>query len=406
MTPLTSITNWFVSLAKVWRREFMLILKDPGVMLFFFALPLMYPVVYTLIYNPELARDIPVAVVDNCRTAQSRELARQADATQAMSICGYAASIDEARQWMNSKECFGILVIPEDYSRNLGRGEQAVVQFYAEMSLLLRYRGFISSLTDLTIASGAELRPEILEAAGVPVSVSVSAPVNAESHFLGDPEQGFCSFIIPGILILILQQSIVLGVCMLGGGAAERRRRNGGMDPMLIPAPATATALGKALCYLVLYIPLIIFMLHFIPEMFALPHIGSLYDVCMFVLPLIFASAFFGMTLQVFVTERESSMMVIVFTSVVFLFLSGLTWPRYAMNWFWTLIGDCIPATWGVEGFIRINSNGGTLAQNSHPYIMLWVLAGIYFVLASAYWHWLSHRNKAVQTCAVMPKTA
>ena len=75
-------------------------------------------------------------------------------------------------------------------------------------------------------------------------------------------------------------------------------------------------------------------------------------------------------------------MLVVVFTSVVFLFLSGLTWPRYAMNGFWRLVGDLIPATWGVEGFIVMNSNGAQLAQESHPYSMLWILAAIYFVMA------------------------
>jgi ABC-2 type transport system permease protein len=44
-------------------------------------------------------------------------------------------------------------------------------------------------------------------------------------------------------------------------------------------------------------------------------------------------------------------------------------------------IGNCIPATWGVEGFIRINSNGATLAQNTHPYVMLWILTCCYFLI-------------------------
>ena len=62
------------------------------------------------------------------------------------------------------------------------------------------------------------------------------------------------------------------------------------------------------------------------------------------------------------VREREMAFMVVVFTSVVFLFLSGLTWPRYAMSPFWYWVGNCIPAVWGVEGFIRINSNGADLS--------------------------------------------
>lgn len=83
MKPIVSIKEWFTAMYKVWRREFRLVFGDAGVLLFFFGLPLLYPIVYTLIYNPEIASDIPVAVVDECRTAQSRELTRAADATQA-----------------------------------------------------------------------------------------------------------------------------------------------------------------------------------------------------------------------------------------------------------------------------------------------------------------------------------
>lgn len=52
------------------------------------------------------------------------------------------------------------------------------------------------------------------------------------------------------------------------------------------------------------------------------------------------------------------------------------------MSPFWTLVGDLIPATWGVEGFIRLNSNNASLIQNSTPYLMMWLLAAIYFVTA------------------------
>ena len=47
---------------------------------------------------------------------------------------------------------------------------------------------------------------------------------------------------------------------------------------------------------------------------------------------------------------------------------------------FWYALSDCIPATWGVEGFVRINSNAGTLYEQSGPYMWLWTLTGVYFV--------------------------
>lgn len=379
---LSNIRQWLLGFFRVWRREFYLVFHDVGVMLFFFVLPLFYPVVYTLIYNPEITTDIPVVIVDHSRTAESRKLARMLDATQAAEIYNYAPDLPAARHIVNSHDAFGILEIPEDYARKLGRGEQAVTTFYCDMSLLLRYRTFTSALADLQLALGAEVQAAEMDNMGMVSGAVPMSRINSEAQMLGDPTQGFASFIIPGIIVLILQQSIVLGVVMLGGTAAERRRRNGGIDPMQVQAPAGATLLGKAFCYVALYAPIVIYVLRIVPMIFSLPHIGREWDYFLFILPMLFASVFMGQCVSWIVREREVTMLVIVFTSVVFLFLSGLTWPRYAMSPFWVLVGDLVPATWGVEGFIRMNSNGSPLYEQSHSYTMLWVLALAYFMLS------------------------
>ena len=109
---------------------------------------------------------------------------------------------------------------------------------------------------------------------------------------------------------------------------------------------------------------------------------SRLYALTQNVAPFIFASIFLGLTLQRFITERETPFIIVVFSSIVFLFLSGLTWPRYAMSEPWLTISNLIPSTWGVEAFVRINSNGATLQQNATPFIMLWILCIIYFLTA------------------------
>lgn len=304
------------------------------------------------------------------------------DATQGMEVFNTVPNMQDARRLMNEKKVYGILEIPADYGKKLARNEQGVVTFYSEMSLLLRFRTFVSALTDVQLAAGTKVRQGTVDMLGLPAEGMNKMPVDSEAIMLGDPTQGFASFIIPGILILILQQSMVLGVTMLAGGSKERRRRFGGIDPESVNAGPLTTIWGKTLCYVILYIPVCVYVLDIVPLMFNLPHIGDIRQMMLFVVPMLFASAFFGQTLSVFVTERESSMLVIVFTSVVFLFLSGLTWPRYAMNDLWLWIGDAIPATWGVEGFIRMNSNGSPLWEESHPYTMLWVLAAIYMTTA------------------------
>ena len=75
MSVFKKIFMWMSDTGRVFRNEMNIFLHDIGVLLFFFALPLMYPVIYTLIYNPETVRKMPVAVVDESRSAESLGIA-------------------------------------------------------------------------------------------------------------------------------------------------------------------------------------------------------------------------------------------------------------------------------------------------------------------------------------------
>lgn len=373
------IKEWTLETGRIFRHEMSACLSDIGVLLFFLFLPLAYPIVYSLIYNPEVTRDMPVAVVDRSRTAMSREFVRHADATEAISICGYAADLPEARRWMAEKKCFAVLEIPEDYTRKLLRAQQPQIQFYCDMTLLLRYRTFLSSITELQIATGAQIRERAMSDLGMPSS-GASENISSVGFAMGDTQQGFASFIIPGIVILILQQSMLLGIVLLGGTRQERRRLRGPL-PWDSYSPS-AQIFGRALCYVLIYLPLSIYILDFVPAFFNYPHHGNLLQYLLMVLPMLLATAMLGQTLNIMASERESAFVIIVFTSVAFLFLSGLTWPRYAMNGLFMLLGDFVPATWGLEGFVRINSNGGELWQQSHAWTWLWLLTILYTATA------------------------
>ena len=56
---------WFVQVLRVCGRELLLVFRDEGVVIFFLLLNAVYPVLYALIYNPEVVRDERVVVIDN-----------------------------------------------------------------------------------------------------------------------------------------------------------------------------------------------------------------------------------------------------------------------------------------------------------------------------------------------------
>ncbi|MBQ8773244.1 MAG: ABC transporter permease [Muribaculaceae bacterium] len=348
-----------------------------GVLIFFFVLPLCYPVVYTLIYNPEVANEIPMAVVDNCRSSDSRRLIQKLDATSGIKVIGYAANMIEAKQWYAAHGCYGIIEIPSSYSKSLnsGSGSQATIPYYCDMSLMLRYREILLSITNVILAENAFLQHRDFAFIN---DFQMSSPVETQSIIIGNPSQGFASFAIPAILVLILQQSLILGIAMLG--SRENQRNTIGIKSTQLPIISTIA--GKTLCYLTIYFPMSIFCLHYIPIMFDLPCLSSLSDAIVLILPMLIASSMAGLSLQRIIYERESVFLMIVFSSVIFLFLSGITWPRYAMPPIWSILGSLIPSTWGIEGFVQLNCIGTDISKCSHSYTMLWILSGVYFICA------------------------
>ena len=380
---------WFIQVLRVCGRELLLVFRDEGVVIFFLVLNAVYPVFYALIYNPEVVRDEAVVVVDDNRTAMSRDLIRRMDATQEVAIMRYAANMQEAQEAMHSKACYGILYVPRDFSQSVTRGDQGHVSLYCDMSVMMRYKAMFTALTNVTQAMGNERLTAIVE----PVLNTSGSVIENHQVPVGNPAMGIASAVLLFILPLVLQQSMILGIAMLHGGSVERRRRNGGHDPMAIEASPGATIIGKMMCHQIVFVIPVIYVLHYVPLMFGFPQYGNFLHIICLAIPFVIAVSFMGQTLSAVVNERESVFLLFVFSSVIFVFLTGVSWPRYLMSRVWWLVGDCVPATWMSNGYVLMQSNGATLYQVQHQYWMLWLQLPVMFILAYVVERFINRRR-------------
>lgn len=386
---MKKIKDYLLQIGTVYVREFGIVKKDMGLILFFLFLPLAYPVIYSLIYNPELVRDVKLVVVDNDMTPRSRELIRKLDATQEIRVIGNAANMDEAKRAIHSHESYGIIEIPAGFDRKIGRGEQSPIALYSEMSLLLRYKAFLVAATEVTMDMGSEIQSEDIEQI-MPLAETIAQgdPMPINNISMGNIENGFDSFIMPGVIVLILHQCLIL-VSGLAGGAKHEDPKLLGYNPINESRSVSATMIGQMLCFLTVMLLPMLFLIHYVPLMFAFPVEGKLWEMLLFLFPMMLACLSMGYCLQVFIQERESIFVVWVVTSVAFLFLSGLTWPFYELPPFWKALSCMIPATWGVDGFIQMHTNGASLAQVQPYYINLWILALLYFSVGYCIDRWV-----------------
>lgn len=372
----------------IWKQEFRNTFKDQGVLIFFILVPLLYPLLYAFIYTNEVVRDVPVVAVDDSRSSLSREFLRKVDATPDVKIIAYAADMEEAKQLMKDGAAYGTIYIPEDFSNNIMEGKQAHVNIYCDMSGLLYYKSLLSANTYVSLEMNKDIK--IMRAGNTTDRQDeiTAQPIEYEDIALFNPQNGFASFLIPAVLILIIQQTLLLGIGLSAGTARENNRFK---DLVPINRHYNGTlriVLGKGLSYFMIYAIVSVYMLCVVPRLFSLVQIANPATLLLFILPYLSACIFFAMTASIAIRNRETCMLVFVFTSVPLLFISGISWPGAAIPDFWRYVSYLFPSTFGINGFVRINSMGATLSEVKPEYQGLWLQTGIYFLTTCWVYRW------------------
>ena len=316
--------HWIIDIFNVWKRETKLCFRDEAVLIFFLLLPAMYPVLYSLIYNTEVARDIKVVVVDDCRSQLTRQFARELDATPEVAVMDYVSNMQDAQRLIASHDAYGIVYFPRDFSSNIENGLQGHVSLYCDMGVLMRYKQMLSGLTAVQM----DLCTKMQGSKTAPLTYQNSAIIESKQVPIINKSTGIASALLPLILVAVIQQSLILGICVLRAGSRERRLRNKGLDPMDVGAGVSASIIGKSLCHIFIYFIPVVYVLFFVPMFFDFPQ------------------------------------------------------PRYAMSSLWTALGNMVPLTWGGNGYVALMCGGAELSQVATNYKMLWVLSGVYFVSA------------------------
>ena len=372
----------------IWWEEIKNVFKDMGVLIFFIIVPLFYPLIYSFLYSNETVHDVPAAVVDNSHSSLSREFLRKVDATADIAIISHCSDMEEAELLMKETKVYGIILIPEDFSDNIARGEQAKVTIYSNMAGLLYYKAMLTATTNVSLDMNKKIK---IERAGNTTNrqdeVSTT-PLKYEDVSLYNPHNGFASFLIPAVLILIIQQTLLLGIG-LAAGTARENNRFGDLIPMSSHYHGTMRiVLGKSMCYMMIYAIMAAYLVCVVPEIFGFVQVSQPFTLFVFMVPYILACIFFSMTCSIFIHHREACFLIFVCTSVPLLFISGISWPGTAIPPFWKVLSWIFPSTWGIRGFVAVNTMGATWSEIQEEYHMLWLQTGIYFVTTCIVYRW------------------
>jgi ABC-2 type transport system permease protein len=340
---------------------------------------LIYAALYPQPYRTEALRHVPIAVVDLDGTDSSRELARRVDASADVAVAAVLPDQASAEREVHARNLFGILVIPQYFERDLLHDRQSPVALYADASYFLIYQRISGGVTAVAKTMGAEVETARLIAARVDprIAAAASDPMPLTAVPLFNPQGGYATYILPAAFILIMQQTLLIGVGLLGTYRNDAIRTG----PAASIGPI-AVVTGKLLAYLILEAIIAPFYLIVIPYLYNIPRLGTPLSVFIFALPFVLAVSALGLVIAGLFRSPLTVQLVSAALGIPFLFLAGFSWPTEAMPPFLHAIATVLPSTSAINGIVAVSQLGAPLPYVRHAFLTLWILAAVYIVIA------------------------
>lgn len=364
-------------LALAWR----ILTTDSQVRAVAIFAPIVLSLVSPLPYLGEVARDIPIAVVDLDRSDTSRTFSRLLSAHESVRATSLP-SLAEARVAFYRREVQGAVLVPFGFERSLYRGESALLASYSDASYFLVNRQVANGVADVAGAASQGLSEYRLQAAGlspyqaqailVPIQTSASALFNAAGNY--------AVYQVPALLVVIVQMTLLSAVGAALGAAREAERDLG------LAAPGRL--IGLSLGFAAVGVSLLLLLQILMPRWYGYESRAHVMALAAAAAPFMLATASLGMFCGAWFRRREAASLCFVFLSMPLFMLAGYAWPREAMPDWLRWLAHMSPSTMAIDAFIRLDQMGASVRDVGAELAGLWALAFAYLMLAIGVHRW------------------
>lgn len=372
-----------------FKNELKAIFSDSGAVLILVGALLVYPLLYSFGYFNEVLTDLPIGVVDLDQSATSRKYTNMLDATRDVKVSDNPQSLQEGEELFMANKIDGVLLIPKGFEKNVLSTKQANVAVYADGSYLLKYKTFYTAAQTVNayFGTGVGVKHYLAKGKSLQQAKVAVSPLNIQTHMLYIPSGSYGSFIMPGLIVIIIQQTLLIGIGIIGGTFSESKA-----SPFKLPENKRGREViplifGRVGAYLLISVFNICLALIIIHNWFNYPDKGNMFEVMMLLLPFLLAVIFFGIGLSTFFKHRESAIVFMMFLSPIALFLSGISWPVSAMPDWLVGLSKILPGTTAIPAYLRLRTMGVGIAEVKSEVLKLYLQAGTYAVLATAYFY-------------------
>lgn len=382
---LKKIIDYLSIITESAKKETKLIIKDDAVVEIYIIFVVLVYFFYTFIYSPEIFTKLPIAFVDNDQTTVSHKIRRMLNDTESLDLNFSASSLEEGKRMFEQEKVSGVIVIPKGFTEKLQKsGGNPAIAIYSDASYMLYFDKTLQAVTNALGAFTSELQLNQTMMSGVPMkeAIASSKPFEIISTPLYNLEEGYAIFIIPVVLIVALQTLQLTGIGVLCGTLRERGTFISTFNMARKRFGFIFLTLGRSLPYLGISMLLLLLGIKVVFHIFTIPQRGNLFEVFVFLIPVVLAITYMGMVLMNLFRNREDTIMLCTVFSVPTLMMGGVSYPIVAFPLWIKVLAFFFPSTIGVKGFLALTQAGATLNDIKDIFIQMWLICLFYFILA------------------------
>ena len=324
------------SMVQEWRTMF----RHPTLLLVLVAIPVVYPLVVSWLYQANQAVERPTVVIDDDNSALSRELLEGLDASQELRVIERAGSVDEGWRALRERRAEVLVYVPSNLSTRVKRGEQAHVKVWVDSSNILTYGVAYPGVSIVVSSMNDELAAAWMRSKGVSREVARArvSPVARVERMAFHPTLAYGAFLVPGVLLLVMQQAVLIALAFSAGLSRELGE----------PAEAKRWPFtwleGKFLAHLASHLGATAFIVLCVFRWFGWPMRDAVSLLGLFaVFVLTVAPA--AVLVSSLVKDRYASFQLLMFASAPMFLMSGFSWPIEQMPAHVRAVATLLPST-------------------------------------------------------------
>ena len=364
---------------KLLRIEFKRIFSNSVLLAIFIGAPIFYGVLIGYVYKQAKVINLPIVIIDEDHSPMSDKIIEAFEDNEALLVSDIRYTAGNILDEMPVKQFDAVITLPTNFEADILQKRHPEIRVDLNMANILNANTASKNIQAVLMTLNAGIEIEGLKKSGVHPTQAATSYESFKINFnkLYNSSGNYINFMLPGLLIAIMQQIIFLAMALV----FARDFEDGHFGVLVKKSKSSLYHIALKSTPFIIMIPIMWFFISLLFDYFRIN--ADIYNLPMLLLTttLTMASMCIGMLFSIAIPSQLKATELLMVISTPAFILSGFTWPTLAFPDAIANVATYIPSTQFLSGFRKIAFYGGDVSSIKSEINTLLLICCVSFVV-------------------------